>query len=167
MLPDNVRRAIHKEVKRLVDELGIKQTEIARKIGVTQGMVAKVYNRPEIGIRTAEKFFEVYGSKEELLTRHRERAPAPETDMLVREFVDWLEGTPAIKTVARRPDVTVKDLLRVKMTPPRGGEADPERVYAHILQLRAGEVGGLPSSDRTARPLEAEMRRQYRKGAKE
>ncbi len=164
MLPENVRRAIHLEIIRLVDVDRVKQTALAKQTGLSQPTIAKIYDRPEIGQDAANKLLAALKvTKEDLLTRHKLRGPAPETDMLVRELVDWIEGSPAMKSVSRRPDVTVKDLLRLRKTPPAGGYADAERVYGHILQLREGTVGDLPGEALATSSVESKMRRGHGK----
>ena len=152
-----MRRAIHLEVQRLVNDRIATQTDIASRTGLTQGMVSKMFRTDQIGAEAADKFCKVYGSAEDLMTRHRTREPAAEADMLVTEFYAWVEGTPALKDVARRPDVTVKDLLRLRRNPVRHGETNAAEVYAQLMQLRAGEVAAIASTDLPAAKLEREI----------
>lgn len=162
-LPKELQTALHLEVKRLlVNRIFDSQEELADKVGCSQGMISKLSRRVEVGVDVADKFCKAFGvTREELMTRHKTRGPASEVDMLVVELLAWIEGSPVIREVSRRPDVTVKDLLRLKKTPPRHGETKAEEVYAHLMQLRVGEIGVVPAITVRAAPLEAQMRLEH------
>lgn len=89
--------------------------------------------------------------------------PSVATEIRVRELFDWYFGTKnLVEAVAKHQDVTFGDLLRYRAEPARHNEADPDEVYRHIQQLRAGGIGAtVPSEAISSSLLSAEIDREH------
>lgn len=171
MVAKEEREAIQLELKDL-KQSGLSQSKIALRIGLTQGAVNKAMNRAELGRDFALAFHKAFGegrspeaNARHLIRFHKTGGPAKHDDMVVAEFMSWLNDTPALKQLAKDRSISVLDLLRVHRTPPRHGFAGKtgekigQELKRHIEQLRIGEIGDLPGADVPADAIEAELRR--------
>lgn len=142
---DSLRRAIRAELAELAAR-GMSQREVAGRIGVTQAAVSKIAAAGEVGAAVAQRFCLEFGGAEHLEKKHRTRPPATfDEEIEARTFLRWVRVTPAVAEAARRPGITVLDLLRLRTAEgARQGEASVAEVLAHIEALRHDD--GIPSS---------------------
>ncbi len=120
------------------------QKQLEKKLGFGQTQISSVKS----GRAGPSAFFAMAVAKaldipvSDLLDMHDEIVPVALPEMPVREFLEWLYKVPGLMaTTDRHRDVTIQDLFRLRETPARGGEADPEQIHEHMLQLRYGPIG--------------------------
>lgn len=137
-------RRVQKVVKKLLETQS--QVALAKKIGFSQSQVSAVASGKRVGISV---YFAINVAREAGVAASSlvdlgtmEITPASMPEMSVQKFLDWLYKAPGIMaTVHRYTELTIQDLFRLRESPPRGGEADPEQIYVHVMQLREGPIG--------------------------
>lgn len=113
------------------------------KAGAQAHVHSALKKRQRVGLPMALKIYEhILGtSREEYLAR-RSGQPLPPQDVPFATIRAWATKTKAVARALEKygTKITTIDLLRLHASPARQGEFEPEEIYRHIEQLRAGGV---------------------------
>ncbi len=141
-LSEDEAKRVQKAVRKLLETQT--QEDLAKKIGFSQSQVSSAASAKRSGVSA---FFAIavaqqLGVAPNTLIDMNLITPGNMPEMPVKAFLEWLYKAPGIMaTVHRYDEVTIQDLFRLRESPPRGGEADPEQIFEHIIQLRDGPIG--------------------------
>jgi len=146
--------------------------ELARKTGwnpetgaggITPGQLSKIWNGEDANpsLKTTTAIARALGEHGRALLQSAE-----DTSVLFSELSDMVFQTPALRrlAVAKAGELTVGDLLRYRAEPSNAGEEDDPAIWAHIIKLRRGPVGGEAGTDVTDEEATRVHRARRRRG---